>query len=151
MLRLSLQPSPSFLLYTATGYDVNRSQWRTLINQVRIRASDRFKLDIGTRYDTIGKQLAEARLVLDTKLSRLWRLQANAGYNGFTNDFDYRSVMLTRDLHCWEASLIYINQGGFYQNEGFQFSLRIKAFPFFRDFGAGAFGQQLDTSVGQVY
>ena len=161
-VRLALQPSPSFLIYTATGYDLNRSQWRTLINQLRIRAGGRvaqpseespegFRLDVGTRYDTTLGRLAAGRVVLDTSLGRLWRVQANAGYNGFTRTFDYRSVMLTRDLHCWEASLVYINQTGFYRNEGFTFSLRIKAFPFFRDFGAGAFGQALDTSVGQVY
>jgi len=168
-IRFSVQPSPSFLLYTATAYDPNSSRWRTLINQIRIRAGTvaaesvsqpitesggparGFRLDIGTRYDTTLERLASARVVLDTNIGPKWRVQANAGYNGFTRTFDYRSIMLTRDLHCWEASLTYINQTGFYRNEGFSFSLRIKAFPFFRDFGAGAFGQTLDTSVGQVY
>ncbi len=122
-----------------------------MINQVRVSASERFKLDLGTRYDTTIKQLADARLVLNAQLGKLWNIQANAGYNGISNSFDYRSVMLTRDLHCWEASITYIDQSGFFKNKGIQLNLRIKAFPFFRDYGAGSFGQTLDTSVGNVY
>lgn len=151
VLRCSIQPSPSFLLYTATGYDFNLSRWRTLINQIRIRAGEDFKLDIGTRYDPTLKQLATVRALVDTKLGSKMRLQALAGWNGATRGFDYRSVMLTRDLHCWEVSLAYVNQGGFYQNNGIFLNFRIKAFPLFQDYGIGNFGQALDTSVGQVY
>lgn len=159
-LRFSIQPSPSVLLYTATGYDFNRSRWRTLVNQLRIRAGSAadeksnscpFRLDVGTRYDTHLQRLAIVRAVLDTRIGRLWRIQANAGYNGFTKSFDYKSIMLTRDLHCWEASLAYVDQGGFYRSRGVTFTLRIKAFPIFQDFGVGSFGQALDTSVGSVY
>jgi hypothetical protein len=150
-IRFSFQPTSSFLFYTATGYDVNRSQWRTLINQIRVRARDRFRMDIGTRYDTIREQLAQARVVLDSALGPKMRLQAVSDYNGFTKQFDYSSVMLTRDLHCWEASLVYTRQTGFFESQGVTFNLRIKAFPFFREFGAGQFGQALDPSVGQVY
>lgn len=150
-LRFSFQPTNSLLFYTATGYDINRSQWRTLINQLRVRAGDRFRLDVGTRYDTIRKEIAAGRLVLDTAIDRLTRLQAVASYNGFTRNFDYSGVMLTRDLHCWEASLIYTRQTGFFESQGIMLNLRIKAFPLFSDFGVGAFGQALDTSVGQVY
>jgi len=59
--------------------------------------------------------------------------------------------MLTRDLHCWEASLIYTKQTGFFESQGIMLNLRIKAFPMFHDFGVGAFGQALDARVGQVY
>ena len=150
-LRCAYQPTSSFLLYTATGYDINRSKWRTLINQIRIRAGDTFKLDIGSRYDTTRSKLAAVKMQLDTKLGPKMRLQALAGYNGITGKFDYRSAMLTRDLHCWEASLIYVDQGGFYRNKGFFLSFRIKAFPLIQNYGMGSFGQALDTSVGQVY
>ena len=150
-LRFSFQPTNSVLLYTATGYDFNRSNWRTLINQLRIRAGDTFKLDIGTRYDPIRKKLASIRTLLDTPLDKKTRLQALIGFNGFTDEFDYRNIMLTRDLHCWEVSLSYVDEGGFYENKGLFLNFRIKAFPIYRDFGTGPFGQALDTSVGQVY
>ena len=74
-----------------------------------------------------------------------------AGYNGFSNTFDYRNVMITRDLHCWEASLVYTDQTGFYNGRSLMFYLRIKAFPIFKQFGIGPYGQAQDTSVGDVY
>ena len=151
VLRFSFQPTPSVLLYTATGYDFNRRMWRQVINQLRVRHRDVFKLDIGTRYDPTTGKLATVATQLDTPLGSKNRLQAVAGWNGLTNSFDYRSIRLTRDLHCWEASLTYVDQGGFYQNQGVYLNLRIKAFPLLDDFGVGNFGQALDTSVGQVY
>lgn len=151
VLRLSYTPTNSVLLYTATGYDFNRSQWRQVINQLRIRSREDFKLDIGTRYDPISKRLATVRGVLDTSLGRKNRIQAIAGWNGITKDFEYRGLSVTRDLHCWEASLTFVDQGGFYNNRGIYFNVRIKAFPMLDTFGMGNFGQALDTSVGQVY
>lgn len=150
-LRFSIEPNNSLLLYTATSYDFNRGQWRLLINQLRIRGGELFKLDLGTRYDPISKTLSEARIDLDTALGSKWHARALAGYNGFTKGFDYRKFMITRDLHCWEASLIYTDQGGFYLDKSLMLDLRIKALPLFNNFGAGQFGQALDTSVGQVY
>lgn len=151
VLRLSYQPTNSFLLYAATGYDINTSRWRTLINQLRIRAGDRFKLDIGTRYDTTRSKLATIATNLDMQIDRKTRIQAVAGYNGFTSSLDYSSVMITRDLHCWEAQLVYTDQQGFFEDKSIMINFRIKAFPLFQNFGVGAFGQSLDTSVGQVY
>ncbi len=150
-IRLAFQPTNSLLLYTATGYDVNNSQWRTLINQLRIRGGERLSLDVGTRYDTIRQKLAAGRLVLSSLVTPGTSVQAVTSYNGFTRSFDYTSVMVTKDLHCWEASLVYTRQTGFYESQGISLNLRIKAFPYFREFGAGQFGQALDTSVGQVY
>ena len=151
VLRFTIQPTKSFLFYTATGYDFNRSQWRQVINQIRIRANDTFKLDIGTRYDPISSKLATVKTSLDTRVGSKNHVQAIAGWNGITDSFDYRSLMYTRDLHCWEASLIFVDQGGFYDNKGIYFNIRIKAFPQLSNFGQGNFGQALDTSVGQVY
>jgi len=150
-VRFTIQPTRNLLLYTATGYDFNRSQWRQVINQLRVRCGNDFRLDLGSRYDPTRGKLATLAGLLDTPLGTKYRLQAVAGWNGFTNSFDYRSLRLTRDLHCWEASLTYVDQGGFFNNQGLFFNLRIKAFPLVDNFGMGNFGQALDTSVGQVY
>lgn len=151
VLRFTFQPTDNLLFYTATGYDFNRSQWRQVINQVRIRSGEKFKLDLGTRYDPLSSKLATARGSLDTRISAKDHIQAIAGWNGITGAFDYRSIMFTRDLHCWEASVVFVNQGGFYDNNGIYFNVRIKAFPQLNNFGQGNFGQALDTSVGEVY
>lgn len=151
VVRFTIQPSKSLLFYTATGYDFNRAQWRQVINQLRVRHGDSFKLDLGSRYDPTRGKLATVAGSLDTPLGAKNRIQAVAGWNGMTGAFDYRSIRVTRDLHCWEASLTYVDQGGFYMNQGIYLNLRIKAFPLLDDFGVGNFGQALDTSVGQVY
>ncbi len=151
VLRFSIQASPSLLFYTATGYDFNNSQWRQVINQVRIRAGKEFKLDIGSRYNPLTSELAVIKGALETPVGDKLHVQALAGWDGTTNSFDYRSIKITRDLHCWEASVIFVDQGGFYHNQGIYFNMRIKAFPYLDNFGMGNFGQALDTSVGQVY
>lgn len=150
-IRVSYKITDNVLFYTATGYNFNKGQWRTVINQVRVRTAGDFKLDLGTRYDPTGGQLATVRTVLDTPLGSKYRLQGLAGYNGVTHEFEYSSVMLTRDLHCWEASLSYVDQDGFWENRGLYFNLRLKAFPIYQSYGVGPYGQALDTSVGQVY
>ncbi|MHB9038579.1 MAG: hypothetical protein ACYC64_18160, partial [Armatimonadota bacterium] len=152
VIRWSVQPTRSLLLYTATGYDFNRTRWRPVINQLRIRSgNDAFRFDLGTRYDTTLSKLSSIRGLLDTRVNSKTRLQANAGYNGLTGNFDYQNFKITRDLHCWELALIFTNQTGFYKEQGIRLNLRIKAFPLFEDFGVGTFGQALDTSVGEVY
>lgn len=148
--RVSYAPNDTYLLYASTGYDLNRSQWRALINQVRVRVDNNFKLDVGSRYDFQQHKFATLKAQLDTPLTEKWHIRANAGYNGFTNAFDYRNIQLVRDLHCWEMSIAFVDQQGFWQERGFQLSLRIKAFPIFDNFGVGQFGQSLDTSVGDV-
>lgn len=151
VIRLSLQPTKSFLFYTATGYNANNGQWRSIINQMRIRGGDNFKLDIGSNYNPTQGRLASLRTQLETPIDSKTRISANVGYDGYTNSFDYRTFKITRDLHCWEASISYVDQGGFYTNNGFTFSLRIKAFPSYDNYGVGAYGAALDTSVGEIY
>lgn len=148
-LRMAYAPNDRYLIYTSTGYDLNRSEWRSLINQVRVRLTDDFRLDIGSRYDIAESKLASIKMQLDTPVGDKWRIRANAGYNGYTSDFDYRNIQIVRDLHCWELALTYVDQSGFWQEKGLRLNLRIKAFPIFDGFGVGQFGQALDTSVGE--
>jgi len=148
--RVLYAPSDRYLLYTAAGYDLNRRQWRALINQLRVRLPHDFKLDLGTRYDIERSKFASVKSVLDMPVGGKWRIRANSGYNGFTKNFDYRNVQIVRDLHCWELALTWVDQTGSWQERGFGLSLRIKAFPIFDSFSTGQFGQSLDTSVGQM-
>ncbi|MCE5324314.1 hypothetical protein LLG46_13520 [bacterium] len=153
-LRWSIQTSPHLLFYTATGFNFNTWKWKALINQVRYRSlDDCFRFDLGTRYDTtVGvRKLSSIKGLLDTRVGPKTRVQASLGYNGISQDFDYQNIMITRDLHCWELSLAYVNQTGFYTDKGIRLNLRIKAFPLTQNFGAGAFGQVLDTSVGEDF
>lgn len=148
--RATYQPSQRYLIYTSTGYDLNRSQWRALVNQFRVRLPGSFRLDVGSRYDFQTSKFASLKTEIDTPMGKLWHLRGNAGYNGFTKNFDYKNIQLVRDLHCWEMSFAYVDQTGFFPDKGFRLNFRIKAFPMFDRFGVGQFGQGLDTSVGEV-
>lgn len=150
-IRVFYSPVPSVGIYTSTGYDINRSRLRAVINQFRFRFPNGFRMDIGSRYDTTQDRFATIRAQIDTPIGKLWRVQAAAGWNGFAERFDYRSLMITRDLHCWEASLVITDQSTFFQETDIRLNFRIKAFPIFEQFGVGAFGQALDTSVGDIY
>ena len=142
-------PTERLYLYTSTAYDVNRSRWRPVTNQLRIRGSRGLRLDLGTRYDVRQGQLDLARGQVDLPIGGKWRVQALAGWNGYRNDFDYRSVMVTRDLHCWDASLLWVDREGSYAERGVRLILRLKAFPVYDQFGVGQFGEMLDTGVGE--
>jgi LPS-assembly protein len=148
--RIAYAPSERYLLYTSVGYNLNRSQWRTLINQLRVRLPHDIKFDVGSRYDIEQHKFSSLKTEIDARINDLWRVRANAGYNGYTNAFDYRNIQLVRDLHCWEMTLTYVDQTGIWQDRGIRLGFRIKAFPLFDTFGVGQFGQSLDTSVGEA-
>jgi len=151
MMRSRYSPSKKFSFYTSTGFDLNRSQWRTVVNQLNLKPSNEFSLGIGSRYDTVNQRWALLRTVLDTKVDILTRLQLIQSYNGATKEFDYSALRVTRDLHCWEASLTYTQQKGFTNTTGIMLNFRLKALPFYPAFGTGQYGQALDTGMGEMY
>ncbi|HUV05099.1 MAG TPA: hypothetical protein VMX94_08325 [Armatimonadota bacterium] len=150
-LRLTAHPSSSYAFSVSTGYDLNRSKWRNLISHFQVSVPDRIGLDIGTRYDIERGKLGLARGRVDLRIGRKWRLEGITSWNGITKEFDYRSFRLTRDLHCWEASLVYNDETGFRSDRGLRLELRIKAFPGVDRFGIGQYGQAVDTSMGEYY
>lgn len=150
-LRSRYSPSKKFSLYTSTGYDLNLSQWRTVINQLNIKPNNSFSLGIGSRYDTINSRWALVRTAIDTKINPLTRLQLIQSYNGAKKQYDYSVLRVTRDLHCWEASLTYSQQKGFQNTKGIMLNLRLKALPYFPAFGIGQYGESLDTGFLETY
>ena len=60
--------------------------------------------------------------------------------------------MLTRDLHCLEASAIFREETVFGRKErDLRFVLSIKAFPVNKEFGLSRSGQYLSTDVGEIF
>jgi len=150
-LRLTAHPNSSYAYSISTGYDLNRSKWRNLITRFQISAPERIGLDVGTRYDIERGRLDLARGRFDIRIGSKWRLEGITSWNGTTKKFDYKSFRLTRDLHCWEASLSYNDETGFRTDKGLSLELRIKAFRGPDRFGFGQYGQAVDTSMGQFY
>jgi hypothetical protein len=148
-LRLTAHPNPNYAFSVSTGYDINRSRWRSLINRFQVAIPNRIALNLGTRYNIENGKLDLARAAFDVRLGEKWRIEGITSWNGATDKFDYRAFRLTRDLHCWEASVVYNDETGFREDRGIQFELRIKAFPRIDRFGIGQYGQSVDTSMGE--
>lgn len=150
-LRLTAKPNSNYSFSVSTGYDINRSKWRILMNQIRVNLPERLALDVGTRYSIEEGRFDVIRSRLDWRVNDKWRLEGIAGWNGTSKAFEYRSFRVTRDLHCWEASLVYNDESGFRTDRSISFELRLKAFPTVDRFGIGQYGQPLDTTMGEYY
>jgi len=150
-MRLTAHPSPSYAFALSTGYDLNRSRWRTLITQFRALRGDRVGLDLGVRYDLQSGKIGLVRSAFDFQVGKNWRVEGITSWNGQTQRFDYKAFRLTRDLHCWEASLVYNDETGFRNDRGLSLQFRIKAFPTADRFGIGQYGQAVDTSMGEYF
>jgi hypothetical protein len=149
-LHLSSHPNSQLGYSLGAGYNLNTGRWQTLLLQYQIAAPKHFSMDIGNQYDTQRHSLL-TRGRFDWQINNLWRIEAISSWNGDLNTFDYRAFRLTRDLHCLEASITYVNETGITVNKGFNFDVRIKALPFLDRFGINQYGQQIDTSMGQYY
>lgn len=129
-----------------SGYSLDRAQWRPI--QVRWTHSQprELYLALTSRYDLDGGGLSSADLQFDWPLDRRWRLQGVSTWSGYRDEFDQLNMRLTRDLHCWEASLSYNME-----LDELRLNLGIKAFPFEdRDWTLGRGGARLG-SYQQAY
>ena len=152
-LQLALRPSDAFQTRFTSSFDINSGRLQDLTNRTRVRLPGRLALDTGSRYDPRRGRLAQANFALETSLfGGAYNLSALAGYNGFTKKFEYRNFALTRSYHDYEITLTYIDQPfGFRSEKGFNFLIRLKAFPTFQRTGVGQYGTALDTGTGEVF
>ena len=104
------------------------------------------RLALGSNYDVEGSKLTGVDAELDWRPGSKWRLQAVSSFSGYRHEFEALNVRLTRDLHCWLATLTYNRDLG-----EIQLNLGIKAFPFEESlWSLGGSGQRLG-SYSQVY
>lgn len=104
-------------------------------------------LALSSYYDLARGQLSNAEVELDWRLGSKWRIEALGSYSGYTNDFDQLNLRLTRDLHCWVASLTY----NLALNE-LRLNLGIKAFPSEdQAWSLGGGGQRLGSYYQSYY
>jgi hypothetical protein len=138
-----------WLDYEASGgYDLARGLWKPLLLKLDISRAPRLSAQFGVRYDLEGGQVVQVRSIIDASVGKRWRMQAMLGYNGLSKSFDYRNIMITRDLHCWEASLAVMDEAGYPGRNTVLFELRLKALPAARRFGTSSSGSAFDSSVG---
>lgn len=161
IIRSQYQPTRHHMLTMSTGYDwlgkhqtFVQSRLRDIRASLKVDYGPIFQLGVGTLWDTNNNNFANLRGVLNTRISSKWQLQALYGKTnpGFGVGQQYTQVMLTRDLHCWEASAIYRTENFFGQRQSdFRMFMSIKAFPVNKEFGVSTSGQYLTTDIGELY
>lgn len=147
--RITAHPDSRYAYSLSSGYNFNQGRWRTLVSLFQVTIPKKVLMDVGTRYDLETGKLGIARGRFDIYAGKKWRLEGITSWNGSTKKFDYKAFRLTRDLHCWEASISYNDESGFRNDRSINFDLRIKALPRADRFGIGQYGQSVDTNMGE--
>jgi len=130
----------------SAGYDPNRGVPRNLLTRFRF-GDYRTALEVSASYQPQQGRLSRATSYLDWVANSKWRVQLLSSYDGLQRQFVWGEVLVTRQLHCWEAMAYYS-----LQRNMFRLDFRIKAFEWGKpDFGVGRSGQYLDTSLGEWY
>jgi len=131
----------------AGGYSLERSVWRPLVARVEHFEPNGLTFGLSSHYDVERRELGRVRAELDWQIGDKWRLESLLGYNPLVSKFDFADVRLTRDLHCWVASVTYSQQ-----QRLLLFNVGIKAFPMAAPpLGLGIHGEGFDTTPGQYY
>ena len=151
------RPSQSFGLRSSTSYDPNHGQLLDLTNNFQIKGSNGFSLYMGTRYAPQQHKFANLngqmdwRIITDTREDAGYRIRAIASYNGYTKQYEYQGLALTRMWHDWEASVIYQNNFlGATTGPQITFNLNLRALPTYEPFSIGNYGQAIDTGLGST-
>jgi hypothetical protein len=149
---LLARPTDWMRLQTLYSFDPNTGKFTSATGDLRFRGHNDFALNLVSRYDPQRHKFGAVNGFFNVPIGSAWRIIGLFQYNGYLNRFESRSLQITRDLHCLEASLTYIdNPFGFRTDRQIFFQLRIKAFPTYQRTGIGQFGQSLDTGVGGIY
>jgi hypothetical protein len=161
ILRAQFQPTTHHYLSLSTGYDWlgkqvfgQRNRLRDIRGRVRVDYGERLQLSLGALWDTNQHTLGRLATILNSRLSSQWQLQALYGKvaTGFSSSQPYAQVMLTRNLHCWEASALYRQETVFGRPQrDFRLFMTIKAFPTNTEFGVSRTGQYLTSDLGEIF
>ncbi|HOM80810.1 MAG TPA: hypothetical protein PLU39_11390 [Armatimonadota bacterium] len=161
VVRTQYQPNAHHLIEMESAYDwfgKRRFGTQKRLRDIRARwyvdYGDPLQLAVGTVWDTSRNRLGTIKASLSSQISPKWQVQSLYGRvaSGYGSSQPYTQVMLTRDLHCWEASAIY-TEGTFLgrKERELRFVMSIKAFPVNKEFGVSPSGQYLSTDIGSIY
>jgi lipopolysaccharide assembly outer membrane protein LptD (OstA) len=112
-------------LELVSGYSIEDSRWRPMQLRWTHAAPWEIYLALSTTYDLDDEELDRADLEFDWRIDDKWQFAGITTYSGYQDDLDDLSLRLTRDLHCWLASLTYDSD-----YDEVRLNLGIKAFPF---------------------
>lgn len=151
------KPSNSFGVRSSTAFDPNHGQLVDLTNNFQIKGSDAFSVYLGTRYAPQQHEFANLNgqldwtIITDRKEDAGYRVRAIGSYNGYTKQFEYQGLALTKLWHDWETSVIYQNNTlGATPGPTFTFNINLRALPSYEPFSIGNYGQAIDTGLGST-
>jgi hypothetical protein len=112
-------------LEIVSGFSLDDSIWRPV--QLRWTHATPWKLylALSSTYDLDEGNLDSADLEFDWRIDDRWQFAGLTTYSGYQGDLQDLSLRLTRDLHCWLATLSYDTD-----YDELRLNLGIKAFPF---------------------
>ena len=147
---LNLKPSEALRFELSTSYSLENSQLGDIIaNTYLTRSRRKFgggAISLGVQYSPQSSTLVSVRTGADVQLGAKTRLQALAGYNGFSKRFDTQQFRIVRDLHCFN---LYATYDG--SRQQFRLDLALKAFPFADSrLGINRFGESFDPVIQGV-
>lgn len=149
---LLLRPVAWARFQSLYSFDPNTGQMVSATGDLRLRGRSDFALDLVGRFDPRVHKFGQVNAYLNLPIGPSWRVIALTQYNGYLGRFESRNLQIKHEWDCLEASLTYIdNPFGFRNDRQVFFTLRIKAFPFFQQFGVGQFGQAINPGVGSIY
>ena len=139
--------TPHDRIEVSAGRALEEGVWRPIRTRWTHAGGDLTYLALSSYYDPARGQLTNAEVELDWRVGSKWRVEALGNYSGYTQQFEQLNLRLTRDLHCWIASLTY-NKA---LNE-IRLNLGLKAFPSEdRSWSVGGRGQRLGSYSPSYY
>lgn len=108
-----------------SGYSLDDSTWRPVQVRWTHAAPWEIYLALSSTYDIDAGELNSANVEFDWRIDDRWQFAGLAAYTGYQGEISDYSLRITRDLHCWLASLTYDSD-----YDEIRLNLGIKAFPF---------------------
>lgn len=147
LMRAEFTPNQRNRFELQTAYDIENSRFRPLEARWQFVKQHRINLELSASYDIDRSQLGQVVIDSDWVVSPQWRVETLIGYNGALREFDFFETRITRDLHCWIASLAY----SLSQKE-IRFNIGLKALGGGDwEYGLGGRGEWLTPRSGQYY
>ncbi len=153
-----LHPSKYFGDRLQTTTDLNHQTLYDVSDTMFVKDNNGFGFQTSLDYVPMVHKLTtingsfDLPIILDKREQSGYKLNALAGYNGYSNQFTYKGLAITRSWHDWELTATYEdNPSGLTAGNTFYFTFHLKALPGYQPFGVGAYGQGLASGIGQVY
>jgi len=147
VMRAEFTPNLHNRFELQTSYDLERGVFRPVEARWQFVRQHRLDVELSASYDIDESELSRVEIDSDWVVSPQWRLESLIGYNGSSQQLDYLETRVTRDLHCWIASLAYsLSQ----QEVRVNFGLKALGGGDW-EYGLGNQGQMLSTRRGQYY